>query len=172
MAMEMEFRSRVDDAWYAVKILTEGDRRERLRVKFYDFGDEDDEVYEVKDLTSINQVMKFRSRFRAVSIQVQDSECPNVVEGTLVCAILSVSPGDCRFYDAVVNQVECKKHQIVDGEEECLCKFLLTWKHGPKGGILTTQTIGDICRVQRRMEVVDPLLALFLQTAMSRILID
>ncbi|XP_062021005.1 uncharacterized protein LOC133737481 [Rosa rugosa] len=102
----MEFRSKVDDAWYAVKILTEGDGGEWLRVKFDDFKDEDDEVYKVKDLTSINHVMKFRSRFRAVSIQVQDSECPNVVEGTLVCAAVSVLPNDCRFYDAVVNQVK------------------------------------------------------------------
>ncbi|XP_062012109.1 uncharacterized protein LOC133728695 [Rosa rugosa] len=169
MTMEMEFRSGVDDAWYAVKILMEGNSAERLRVKFCDFEDEYDEVYEAKDLTSANHVTNFRSRFRPVSVQVQDSECPNVVEGMLVCAAVSVTPDDCRFYDAVVNQVKRKKHRSVEGEEECLCKFVLFWKHEPKGGSLTTQVVGDICRVQPRTEEVDPLLALFLQTARSMI---
>ena len=36
----MEFRSRVDDVWYAVELSTEGDGGERLRVKFCGFGEE------------------------------------------------------------------------------------------------------------------------------------
>ncbi|PRQ50443.1 putative SAWADEE domain-containing protein [Rosa chinensis] len=169
MTMEMEFRSGVDDAWYAVKIYTEDNSAERLTVKFCNFEDEYDEVYEAKDLTSANHMTNFLSRFRLVSIQVQDSECPNVVEGMLVCAAVSVTPDNCRFYDAVVNRVKCKKHRSVEGEEECLCKFVLFWKHWPKGGSLTTQAVRDICRVQPRTEEVDPLLALFLQTTRSRI---
>ncbi|PRQ52440.1 hypothetical protein RchiOBHm_Chr2g0155531 [Rosa chinensis] len=57
----------------------------------------------------------------------------------------------------------------MEGEEECLCDFVLFWKHGPKGGSLTTQPVGDICRVQPQTEEVDQLLDLFLQTARSRI---
>ena len=47
----------------------------------------------------------FGKRFRPVSDQLQDPECPNVVEGMLVCTAVSVRPDDCRFYDAVVNKV-------------------------------------------------------------------
>ncbi|XP_040369386.1 uncharacterized protein LOC121051268 [Rosa chinensis] len=107
----MEFRSGVDDAWYAVKIYTEDNSAERLTVKFCNFEDEYDEVYEAQDLTSANHMTNFLSRFRLVSIQVQDSECPNVVEGMLVCAAVSVTPDNCRFYDAVGTGIEVWKEK-------------------------------------------------------------
>nr|XP_011468561.1 PREDICTED: uncharacterized protein LOC105352683 [Fragaria vesca subsp. vesca] len=167
--MEIEYRSGVDDAWYAVKILTEGDYGERLRVRFCEFGAEYDEVYEGENLTSVKHMEAFESRFRSASVQVQDSECPNVVEGMLVCAAVSNRPDDCRYFDAVVNKVKRKRHRIVEDEEECRCEFILFWRHGPNGGSLTTRFVGDICRVQPQTEEVHPLVTLFLQTVKSRI---
>lgn len=105
VAMELEFRSCVDDAWYHVQIETEGDGRDRLRIKFIGFSDDHDEVYDAKDLTSFRDVDEFRSKFRPLSIQVQDSECSKLAKATLVCAAVSISPNDCRFYDAVVDRV-------------------------------------------------------------------
>lgn len=105
MAMELEFRSCVDDAWYHVQIETEGDGGDRLRIKFIGFSDDHDEVYDAKDLTSFRDVDEFRSKFRPLSIQVQDSECSKLAKATLVCAAVSISPNDCRFYDAVVDRV-------------------------------------------------------------------
>lgn len=103
--MELEFRSCVDDAWYHVQIETEGDGGDRLRIKFIGFSDDHDEVYDAKDLTSFRDVDEFRSKFRPLSIQVQDSECSKLAKATLVCAAVSISPNDCRFYDAVVDRV-------------------------------------------------------------------
>ncbi|KAL6183749.1 hypothetical protein ACLB2K_045160 [Fragaria x ananassa] len=102
--MELEFRSCVDDAWYQVRIETEGVGGDRLRVKFVGFSDDHDEFYDADELTSFRDVEEFRSRFRPMSIQVQDWECGKVVKGTLVCAAISISPDDCRFYDAVVDR--------------------------------------------------------------------
>ncbi|PRQ19070.1 putative SAWADEE domain-containing protein [Rosa chinensis] len=167
--MDLEFRSCVDDAWYHVRIETDGDGGDRLRVKFVGFSDHHDEVYDAEELTSFGDVEEFRSRFRRMSIQVQDWECRKVVKGTVVCAAISIGPDDCRFYDDVVDRVVHKEHQLVKGKEECSCNFILFWKHGPKARSLTAQTVENICRVQPPVDKLDPLLTTFLDTATEKI---
>ncbi|XP_008380013.4 uncharacterized protein [Malus domestica] len=100
--MAVEFRSGLDDAWYDVLITNDG--CDRLRVKFVGFADDHDEVYEVNELSSFNDIDEFSRRFRPLSVQVQDTECSQVVKGMLVCASHSIRHGDRRFYDAVVKK--------------------------------------------------------------------
>lgn len=52
--------------------------------------------------------------------------------------------------------------------EECHCKFILSWLHGPNGGYMTEAEIGDICTVQPIVEL-DPAVASFLEIAKRRI---
>jgi hypothetical protein len=80
----LEFRSAGDDAWYSARVGLEG---EVLRVKYLGFSEDDED------------------RFRAVSVQVQDSDCSEVVTGDRVCASFSFHDNDVRFYDAVVDGV-------------------------------------------------------------------
>lgn len=104
--MALEFRSHKDDAWYDVRLVTEdtgGDRR--LRVKFANFSDNQDEIVNAKDLKSPDDVSELRSRVRKLSIQLQDSECSKVEKGLRVCAVRSVRNDDRRFYDALVDEV-------------------------------------------------------------------
>ncbi|XP_068337073.1 uncharacterized protein [Pyrus communis] len=100
--MAVEFRSGLDDAWYDVLIANDG--CDRLRVKFVGFGDDHDELYEVSELSSFNDIDEFSRRFRPLSVQVQDTDCSQVVKGMLVCASHSIRRGDRRFYDAVVKK--------------------------------------------------------------------
>lgn len=104
--MALEFRSSRDDAWYDASIVTEdigGDRR--LRIKFANFTDDHDELFNAKDLTSLQALYELRSRVRHLSVQLQDSECSTVEKGLLVCAARSVQPDDRRFYDAFIDGV-------------------------------------------------------------------
>ncbi|CAN6574078.1 unnamed protein product [Malus baccata var. baccata] len=165
--MAVEFRSGLDDAWYDVLITNDG--CDRLRVKFVGFADDHDEVYEVNELSSFNDIDEFSRRFRPLSVQVQDTECSQVVKGMLVCASHSIRHGDRRFYDAVVKKVVHEEHQFVKGEEECSCSLILFWRHGPKAGSLTAQSLDTICRVQPRTNKMHPLLNSFLKTAREKI---
>ncbi|RXI01474.1 hypothetical protein DVH24_014823 [Malus domestica] len=75
--MAVEFRSGLDAPWYDGK-----DGCDRLRVKFVGYGDDHDEVYEVSELSSFNDIDEFRRRFRQVSVQVQDTECVSAATNT------------------------------------------------------------------------------------------
>lgn len=101
--MGLEFRSQLDDAWYDARIVMDG--YDRLRVKFIGFPDDHDDVFDANNLTSFKDIAEFRRRFRPVSVQVQDNECPQVAKGTLVCVAHAICPDDRRFYDAVVYKV-------------------------------------------------------------------
>lgn len=104
--MALEFRSHKDDAWYDVRLVTEDSGGGgRLRVKFANFSDDQDEIVNAKDLKSLDEVSELRSRVRKLSIQLQDSECSKVEKGLLVCAARSVRNDDCRFYDALIDEV-------------------------------------------------------------------
>lgn len=109
--MALEFRSHRDDAWYHAHIVTSEDigGDHRLRIKFANFGDDRDEFVNTKDLTSLQDLEDLRSRVRRLSIKLQDSECPKVEKGLLVCAAGSVQTddGDDRryYYDAIIDEV-------------------------------------------------------------------
>jgi hypothetical protein len=104
----LEFRSVADDAWYYARVGLEG---EVLRVKFLGFSEEDDEVFRASDFKSRREVEEFKDRFRAASVQLQDSACSEVVAGDRVCACFSFHFNDVRFYDAVVDGVHTPHSQ-------------------------------------------------------------
>ncbi|GLT73827.1 hypothetical protein SLA2020_456600 [Shorea laevis] len=147
---DAEFRSHVDDAWYSVSLLAEGNK---LRVRFLNFPDSHDAVYDALELNNEASLKDLKGRIRKLSAQLQDGECSNVLPGTLVCASHSFGPNDVRFYDAVVEGVQQKTHSFAKGEEECLCNFLLCWQHGPNAGKLSMKSIENICVVQSSAEI-------------------
>ncbi|KAK9938151.1 hypothetical protein M0R45_014906 [Rubus argutus] len=170
--MALEFRSSRDDAWYDASVVTEdigGDRR--LRIKFANFTDDHDELFNAKNLTTLQDLDELRSRVRHLSVQLQDSECSTVEKGLLVCAARSVQPGDRRFYDAFIDGVVPKEHRFVKGEQECTCSFILEWIHGPRVGTLTVLALENICRVWLPTvdEEIDPSLTSFLNEAKEKI---
>ncbi|KAM1919763.1 hypothetical protein ACFX15_023665 [Malus domestica] len=174
--MAMEFRSYKDDAWYDVRIETEGGNgcgggRLRLRIKFLGFHDDQDEFADANNFWSVSDVAELRSRFRSMSAQLQDSECSQVNRGMIVCAAHSALPDDRRFYDAVVDDVVHSKHVFVNGEEQCTCTFILSWQHGPFARTLTAEALEHICRVQPPVadDELNPLLISFLNLARKRI---
>lgn len=105
LKMALEFRSYKDDAWYDARVVTEGRGGRRLRIKFFNFGDEEDEVVHAKHLKKLEDVDALRSRFRKISIQFQDSDCSRVEPGLLVCAARPVGANDRKFYDAILKEV-------------------------------------------------------------------
>ncbi|KAM1512641.1 hypothetical protein ACFX1Z_024178 [Malus domestica] len=174
--MAMEFRSYKDDAWYDVRIETEGGNgcgggRLRLRIKFLGFHDDQDEFVDANNFRSVSDVAELRSRFRSMSAQLQDSECSQVNRGMIVCAAHSALPDDRRFYDAVVDDVVHSKHVFANGEEQCTCTFILSWQHGPFARTLTAEALEHICRVQPPVadDELNPLLISFLNLARKRI---
>jgi len=110
----LEFRSPGDDAWYSARVAVEG---EVLRVNYLGFSEEDDEVFRASSFKSRREVDVFKDRFRAVSIQVEDSNCSEVVTGDRVCASFSFHDDDVRFYDAFVDGV------LTPHSQKCLFFF-------------------------------------------------
>ncbi|XP_059449652.1 uncharacterized protein LOC132180743 isoform X2 [Corylus avellana] len=168
----LEFRAG-DDAWYSVRVELEGEEEEEvLRVKYLGFSEEEDNKFRASDFKSGREVEKFKDRFRAVSVQVQDSDCSKVVTGNRVCASYSDRDDDVRFYDAFVDGVERREHaRKEDGEEECSCIFIVSWLHGPNVGNLTTTSIENICQVQSSAPI-DPKVTSFLKVARERFIIN
>ncbi|GAV68456.1 hypothetical protein CFOL_v3_11959, partial [Cephalotus follicularis] len=162
-----EFRSYPDDAWYSVRLVGDGEG-EKLTVKYYNFSDHHDNVFEAKTFKSLQDLADFMRRFRNLSAQVQDSECSKVVEGKLVCASHSFDDNDNRFYDAIIEAVKYNEHSFTNGEEECRCKFLICWQHGPNRGNLEQKNVENICIVDCS-ENVDPALSSFLKRATEEI---
>jgi len=112
----LEFRSPGDDAWYSARVAVEG---EVLRVNYLGFSEEDDEVFRASSFKSRREVDVFKDRFRAVSIQVEDSNCSEVVTGDRVCASFSFHDDDVRFYDAFVDGV------LTPHSQKCLFFFII-----------------------------------------------
>jgi hypothetical protein len=115
----LEFRAG-DGAWYSVRVELEGEE-EVLRVKYVGFTEEEDNKFRASDFKSRTEVEKFMDRFRAVSVQVQDSDCSKVVTGNRVCASYSERDDDVRFYDAVIDGV------LTPHSQKCLL-FLFSLK--------------------------------------------
>ncbi|XP_054814912.1 uncharacterized protein LOC129315320 isoform X1 [Prosopis cineraria] len=160
----VEFKSHDDDAWYSVRAVLE--REDVLRIKFQNFGDSHDKVFQAQCFNSLEEVEEFKKRFRPVSLQLQDDECRTVIPGTTVCACYRYCNEDVRFYDATVFVVQEKAHSF-NGEEECLCTFSLLWLHGPVVGIYSNASVADICKIQPTSGL-DPVVASFLKTTRDR----
>lgn len=99
---DVEFRSLADDAWYSVCTVLDG---EKLTLKYQNFSDDDDSIFEVKNLKTLDELEKLKDRFRPISPQLQDNECHKVVGGVVVCVSHSFDGSDNRFYDATVDDV-------------------------------------------------------------------
>jgi len=99
---DVEFRSLADDAWYSVCTVLDG---EKLTIKYQNFSDDDDSIFEVKNFKTLEELESLKDRFRPISAQLQDNECHKVVRGVVVCASHSFDGSDNRFYDAVVDDV-------------------------------------------------------------------
>ncbi|KAK9285816.1 hypothetical protein L1049_025017 [Liquidambar formosana] len=160
----IEFRAS-DDAWYSVWIVLSCDT---LTVKYCNFSEGYDERFRAGDFKTVKEVDNFGERFRPISAQLQDCECRKVIEGKMVCASHVFSEEDVRFYDAFVEEVEYKEHSFAKGQEECLCKFMLFWQHGPNAGNLTSATIENICLVLSSAQI-DPTLAAFLKISRENV---
>ncbi|KAK1584059.1 hypothetical protein Q3G72_029507 [Acer saccharum] len=132
---ELEFRSFVDDTWYSVRVAFDGRAGGKLI----------DSVYEAGKFFTFEELDDFASRFRPVSVQLQDSECRDVVaDGLLVCASHAFTDNDVLFYDAVVEQP------------------------GPNANSLTEKKIESICIVQS-IQNLSPNLASFIKMSKEKI---
>ncbi|KAK0605970.1 hypothetical protein LWI29_032694 [Acer saccharum] len=142
---ELEFRSYVDDAWYSVQVAFDGRAGGKLIVRYFNFPDDNDSVYEAGKFFTFEELDDFASRFRPVSVQLQDSECRDVVvDGLLVCTSHAFTDNDVLFYNAVVEQ------------------------HGPNANSLTEKKIESICIVQS-IQNLNPNLASFIKMAKEKI---
>lgn len=61
-----------------------------------------------------------------------------------------------------------KKHSLVNGQEECLCIFVLSWTHGPKKGLLTDAGVASICTIKDDCQV-DQQIASFSKLAKDKL---
>lgn len=98
-----EFKSFNDDAWYTVCVTM--DSEQTLKVRYQNFPEDHDNLFEPTFFESEEQLQDFQERFRPLSKQLQDSECRQLRRGVKVCACHHFSSDDVRFYDAVVDAV-------------------------------------------------------------------
>ncbi|KAG8365743.1 hypothetical protein BUALT_Bualt17G0003600 [Buddleja alternifolia] len=149
---DLEYRAKEDDAWYSVYVVLDA-AAQTMRVKYMCYPKVYEDVFSAGGLETEAQLAQLVRRFRPVSRQLQDHQCRQLAVGTTVCAAHATADNDLRFYDAVVEAVNRQAHSFPDGEEECLCTFLLSWEHGPGCGTLTFVNIGSICIVEPVFEV-------------------
>ncbi|TYK31453.1 uncharacterized protein E5676_scaffold455G007670 [Cucumis melo var. makuwa] len=161
---DLEFLSD-DDAWYNANVKLQG---KVLRVSYCEFSEEHDNVFDADHFQSLSELSVFEARFRPMSRQLQDSECPNVHPGMPVCASYSSRADDVRFYDALVEGVDYLEHSYANGEEECLCNFILLWQRGPNSGNLTIASIANMCQIQFD-KINDTVLATFFRKVREKI---
>ncbi|KAG1327421.1 hypothetical protein COCNU_01G013550 [Cocos nucifera] len=100
----LDFRAPSDDGWYGVQVAM--DSEEKLRVIYMGFSNEYDELYAIDSFKDEQEINEFASRFRPISLQLQDSDCNEVIEGMHVCASLQPSDEELRFYDASVDSAD------------------------------------------------------------------
>lgn len=60
------------------------------------------------------------------------------------------------------------EHSFANGEEECLCNFILFWQRGPKSGELTIGSIANMCQIQFG-EINDTALTTFFKKVREKI---
>ncbi|XP_047951608.1 uncharacterized protein LOC125196975 isoform X2 [Salvia hispanica] len=160
---DLEYRASEDDAWYSVCVLLDADA-EMLTVKYMCSPELYEIVFHASKFRTEAEVEELVSRFRPVSHQLQDHECLKLSIGTTVCAAHGTTDDDLRFYDAVVDAVYRRTHSFVGGEEECLCSFVLFWKHGRGRGTLTSVSIASICFLDTATHI-DPRIIAFAKMA-------
>ncbi|WCJ37356.1 hypothetical protein M5689_018503 [Euphorbia peplus] len=162
---DVEFRAIPDDAWYSVRAIFDG---EKLTVKYDNFTEEEDSVFRADDFSSAEELEEFRTRFRPLSIQLQDNECKSVAEGMVVCASCCFTDADVRFFDAFVDAVINRDHVFTNGEEQCTCEFAVVWKHGPVSGNMANRKIENICLPQSNFHI-DPNVASFVKLVVKKL---
>lgn len=125
---EIEFRSPEDEAWYGVDVWELCDS---LVVTFNGFSFEYDEVYSPEDFKNSDELKEFEERFRACSVQMQDTECATLAQGTKVCATCPSVAGEVKFYDAIVVNVRnaqiLKSRFSVEKNFEMILRFVFFW---------------------------------------------
>ncbi|KAJ9177124.1 hypothetical protein P3X46_012374 [Hevea brasiliensis] len=162
----MEFQSPEDNAWYDVILLWDN---EMLTVKYVNFPEDFNEIYDVGKFKTLEELEDFKQRFRQSSVQLQDHDCKKVVLGKTFCASYNFENGDVKFFDALVAEVLNKKHKFKQGGgEECLCTYVVRWQNGPLEGERTFARIANFCLTPPSNQV-DPSLASFLKLARERI---
>ncbi|KAL8519802.1 hypothetical protein ACS0TY_010659 [Phlomoides rotata] len=144
---DLEYRAGEDDAWYNVYAVLDADAH-TLTVKYMCSPKRYKIVLSAAGFETEAQVEELVARFRPVSQQVQDHQCGTLSVGTTVCASHGIGDYDLRFFDAVIEAVSRQAHSYSDGEEECLCTFLLFWKHGRGHGTITSAKIASICIIK------------------------
>ncbi|KAL1563345.1 hypothetical protein AAHA92_05821 [Salvia divinorum] len=160
---DLEYRASEDDAWYSVCVLLDADA-EMLTVKYMCSPEVYEVVFHAAKFRTQAEVEELVARFRPVSHQLQDDECLKLSVGTTVCAAHGTTDDDLRFYDAVVDAVYRRTHSCAGGEEECLCSFVLFWKHGRGRGTLTSVSIASICFLDTATHI-DPRIIAFAKMA-------
>ncbi|CAN6448363.1 unnamed protein product [Victoria cruziana] len=166
MPPAVEYRPPEDDAWYSVRLRLDG---ELLLVSYVDFPNESVERFAASSFQDSGELEAFLEKFRLTSEQLQDEQCRKAFEGVTVCAAHRAGEDDVRFYDAVIEAVFPSEHKVVDGEEECLCKFLLFWQHGPNAGSKTLTDIANICLLRHGDAQIHPLLDAFVNISREKI---
>ncbi|KAL1201169.1 hypothetical protein V5N11_030963 [Cardamine amara subsp. amara] len=164
----IEFRSPEDEAWYAVEI---SEMCDALLISFNGFTEEYEEFYTPDSFKNSDEIQEFEERLRVTSQQMQDLECPMVVDSTKVCATCPSVTGEVKFYDATVVSVERMKHEWdEEGNEVCGCDFQLRWKQGPCANKVTTAKVGDIClRPESDDNQMNPKVVSFLKEARRKV---
>ncbi|XP_060190264.1 uncharacterized protein LOC132619350 [Lycium barbarum] len=156
----VEYRANDDDSWYSVRLVL---RNQTMTLKYEGYPKDFDIIFNARDFKTKEEVNELVRRFRGVSPQVQDSECGSLKEGMIVCVACNAFGGDdMLYYDALIEAVHNVDHSFGNGEEECLCTFVVTWLHGPKKGFLTSTRIEGMCTI-KDVPQVDPKIASFLE---------
>ncbi|KAF2292462.1 hypothetical protein GH714_023082 [Hevea brasiliensis] len=61
-----------------------------------------------------------------------------------------------------------KDHSFVNGEERCMCTFVVIWEHGPIFGCLANKKVENICVIRSNTQL-DPKVAKFSKIVMDRL---
>ncbi|KAI9178008.1 hypothetical protein LWI28_021667 [Acer negundo] len=142
---EMKYRPCVDDAWYSVRVAFDG-RAGKLIVRYCNFPDENVSVYEAGKFFTFQEL----ATSQAGSVRCSYSFRQRVPQRRRRRTPRLRLPRLHRQQrpDAVVEQVNHKKHSFAVGEDEGWCPFMLVWQHGPNANSLTEKKIESICIVQ------------------------
>ncbi|KAL8034874.1 hypothetical protein ABFX02_12G059300 [Erythranthe guttata] len=151
---DLEYRASEDDAWYSVYVVFYA-QSQTLTIKYLCTPEVYERVLHAAEFHTESQADELARRFRPISQQLQDHDCAKLQIGATVCAAHGTGDNDLRFYDAVIDDVNRRSHSFRGEEEECLCTFVLFWKHGRGDGTLTTANIGSICTLESDYQI-DP----------------
>ncbi|KAL8519783.1 hypothetical protein ACS0TY_010645 [Phlomoides rotata] len=163
---DLEYRAYEDDAWYDVYVVLDA-TAEKLTVKYWS-SPAYEIVFTAVEFATEAQVDDLAGRFRPVSVKLEDNECWMLSIGTTVCAAHAIGDDLYRFYDAVIEAVKRQAHSFADGEEKCLCNFVLFWKNGRGRGTLTSANIARICITEPATQL-DPRISAFTIMAKKKI---